>query len=308
MNEQYTPKRCVFECTLACNLSCRHCGSLAGEPRSDELSTAEAADLFEQLAKLGCEQLTLSGGEPLCRDDWPTLIEASARTGMKTGMISNGLVFDETAARRSQDSGLSGVAFSLDGLEAEHDFIRGKIGHFAKVIRAVDAAQDAGLRVGIITVVRRKNLGSLPTLHELLRDKGMVGWQVQLGTDMVCLRENRSLLLSRNELPRLEETLASLIDKGGLPIQTADTIGYFSALETKLRTDWKSDSFTGCKAGISLVGIESTRRPMRRRHSQHCCSVQRVAMTSVRPMRPRPKSTRPITPTPIPIRTRTRTP
>ena len=39
---RYRPKICVWEITLACNAHCIHCGSVAGEPRADELGTDEA--------------------------------------------------------------------------------------------------------------------------------------------------------------------------------------------------------------------------------------------------------------------------
>ena len=39
--------------TLACDLACRHCGSRAGRARPDELTTAEALNLVDQMADLG---------------------------------------------------------------------------------------------------------------------------------------------------------------------------------------------------------------------------------------------------------------
>ncbi|NVB81718.1 MAG: heme biosynthesis protein, partial [Kofleriaceae bacterium] len=42
----------VWEITLACDLACGHCGSRAGRARPDELSTAEALSLVDQLADL----------------------------------------------------------------------------------------------------------------------------------------------------------------------------------------------------------------------------------------------------------------
>ncbi|MBW2278846.1 MAG: radical SAM protein, partial [Deltaproteobacteria bacterium] len=73
ISEKYVPMRGVFESTLGCNLRCRHCGSRAGQARPDELTAAECADLFDQLAELGMRWLTISGGEPTTRQDWPAL-------------------------------------------------------------------------------------------------------------------------------------------------------------------------------------------------------------------------------------------
>ncbi|HMA94207.1 MAG TPA: radical SAM protein, partial [Polyangiaceae bacterium] len=61
----YLPRIAVWELTLRCNLNCRHCGSRAGRARDDELALNEALTLADDLAEMGCQFLTLSGGEPL---------------------------------------------------------------------------------------------------------------------------------------------------------------------------------------------------------------------------------------------------
>ena len=66
----WKPRSVVWELTLACNLRCGHCGSRAGRKLPDELGTAECLDLVGQLEALGCELITLSGGEPTLRADW----------------------------------------------------------------------------------------------------------------------------------------------------------------------------------------------------------------------------------------------
>src|SRR5438105_15141290 len=64
------PIYAVWEITLACDLACRHCGSRAGRERPDELTTAEALDLVDQIADLGVKEVTLIGGEAYLREDW----------------------------------------------------------------------------------------------------------------------------------------------------------------------------------------------------------------------------------------------
>ena len=47
------PDIVVWEITLKCNLKCLHCGSSAGEIRSDELTTEEAINLCRGLSEIG---------------------------------------------------------------------------------------------------------------------------------------------------------------------------------------------------------------------------------------------------------------
>ncbi len=61
------PRFCVWELTLLCNMRCLHCGSHAGTPREDELGLDDCFRVADQLADMGCQKVTLSGGEPAWR-------------------------------------------------------------------------------------------------------------------------------------------------------------------------------------------------------------------------------------------------
>ena len=76
------PVTIVWETTLACDLACQHCGSRAGRRRRDELTTAEALDLVEQIAELGARDVGLIGGEAYLRKDWLQIVAAVRAAGM----------------------------------------------------------------------------------------------------------------------------------------------------------------------------------------------------------------------------------
>jgi pyrroloquinoline quinone biosynthesis protein E len=88
---QRAPVAMLTELTHRCPLQCPYCSnptSLAR--RSDELSTAEWADIFRQAADLGVLQVHLSGGEPTARTDLPELIAAARECGLYTNLITAG--------------------------------------------------------------------------------------------------------------------------------------------------------------------------------------------------------------------------
>src|SRR5580700_10409500 len=84
------PIYAVWEVTLACDLACRHCGSRAGHGRPDELTTAEALDLVDQMADLGVKEVTLIGGEAYLRADWLEIIRKIRARGMICSTTSGG--------------------------------------------------------------------------------------------------------------------------------------------------------------------------------------------------------------------------
>ena len=86
----WKPRNCVWELTLACNLRCGHCGSRAGKVRPKEMSLDECLGVVDQLADMGCELVTLSGGEPTLKKGWDTIASAIHARGIYVNMVTNG--------------------------------------------------------------------------------------------------------------------------------------------------------------------------------------------------------------------------
>ena len=137
----YRPLVCVWEVTRACNSRCLHCGSSAGRPREQELSTAEAEGAIGELAALGCRTLALSGGEPLLRPDWPRLVATIRGRGMRAELMSNGLLVTEQLDA-VLDAGFVSVSLSVDGPAAVHDELRGS-GNLERVLEAASSLAAA---------------------------------------------------------------------------------------------------------------------------------------------------------------------
>ncbi len=253
------PRCCVFELTLACNARCTHCGSSAGEPRDDELSSTEALDVIEQLAGLGCESVTLSGGEPLLRKDWPELAGAVRRLGMRADLITNGLMVPELV-KAIAEAQFSSVTFSVDGPTEVHERLRNVSGGLCRLLKGARALAGHGVRVGAVTQVNKLNLDRLDDTHEILTANGFEAWQVQLTVPQGRAAEAGSgLCLAPRELPRLEAKLLELFAATPLLMQPADNIGYMSRNEPRFRAGnyAKSQVWTGCKAGLQVLGITS---------------------------------------------------
>jgi len=167
------PSLVSWNLTAACNLRCPHCYLDAGKRRSDELDTAEALRVVEELADAGVEMLVLTGGEPLLRPDLEELARRASARGILVVLGSNGVLLDEARAHRLAAAGIRGVALSLDATEAaRHDAFRGVAGAWAATMRALDACRQAGLETIVQTTLKSDNLGELDELVALARSKG----------------------------------------------------------------------------------------------------------------------------------------
>jgi radical SAM protein with 4Fe4S-binding SPASM domain len=255
----FKPRLAVWELTLGCNLRCRHCGSRAGSARKDELLLHEALRLCDELADLGCKFMTLSGGEPLMRRDWPIIAERLIDRGVTTGMISNGILWNDSVAKTVKTVGLESMAFSLDGLTESHEYQRRVPGQYKQVLDAIDSCKRHGLRVTAVTTINARNLPELEAVRELLAEHGVDRWQVQFATPTGNMANHRSLMMDPEDLLHAIPLIARMCRDGRTPkVYPGHDVGYYGEPEEALREPSSSIPFwTGCSAGCSVIGIES---------------------------------------------------
>jgi radical SAM protein with 4Fe4S-binding SPASM domain len=255
----WVPRICVWELTLACDAACLHCGSSAGAARRRELDTSEGTRLIADLAQLGCESVTFSGGEPLLRSDWPLLARAVREQNMRVEMISNGLGVEKQAAA-IVDAGLFAVTLSVDGPREVHDGLRGVPGALDRLLCGARALVRRGVRIAAVTQVNQRNLQELRTIRTLLVDAGFQGWQLQLTLPYGrAERRAHGLCLLPEQLPELEAEIVALRSQSDFFIQAADNIGYMSEREPLIRTapGQPTQFWVGCGAGLDVIGITS---------------------------------------------------
>jgi radical SAM protein with 4Fe4S-binding SPASM domain len=257
------PTSCFWEITDACNLRCLHCEADAGRRSADELTTAEALGVAARLQQLGCRSVHLTGGEPLVRDDWPVIARRLHELGLEVTLISNGTLIDAEVIRRMRQAGVSGLSISLDGEREVHDALRVPARSFPgsrydAAIRALGLAVGTGLKTAVITQVHRRNLRALARMYAGLAELAITVWQVQLCMPLGrALRHARDYLLTPEDLPELEETLAELVERSQLRIAVADNIGYYGRREPTLRGSVRATKsfWLGCLAGCRVLAL-----------------------------------------------------
>jgi MoaA/NifB/PqqE/SkfB family radical SAM enzyme len=260
MRPSAAPTVCVWEITLACNAACVHCGSRAGPARPDELDAREALELCDALADLGTREVTLSGGEPLLRPDWPEIAGRLAARGVRVDVISNGLALDDAAAKRMAEAGVAGATLSIDGDEAVHDELRGTPGGFRAAMRAARRLIDRGLPVGAVTQVNRRNIDRLSEVEALLAAAGFGGWQIQLTAPLGRGADRPDLLLPPSRVPEVIGFVLAAGRRGRIPVQAADNVGWMLRGEPEIRSLRRPTDrfFHGCAAGLSVIGVTSS--------------------------------------------------
>ncbi|MFH1127111.1 MAG: radical SAM protein [archaeon] len=240
----------VWEFTLKCNLRCSHCGSSAGTARPDELTTKECIKLCEDLAELGCSDVSLMGGEPFLRDDWTQIAQCITDLGMNLNFVSNGLLIDKYIDDIAKHNPKV-IGISLDGTEKTHDRIRGKIGAYKKAIDSIDMLIDRGIQTTAITTVSKMNFDELHAIKDVVYKKGC-NWQIQVA--MPFGNFDKKYLITKEEYYAVALFIASQRIKTSfddLPVIGAHCFGYHSKILPGCH-GWK-----GCTAGMKSIGITS---------------------------------------------------
>jgi radical SAM protein with 4Fe4S-binding SPASM domain len=250
-----------IETTLRCDQACVFCGSRAGRRGSEELTTSELVDIFEQAVKMGARSIDLTGGETYLREDWLDLLRAIRALGVESAIVTAGHGIDESVAKQAADAGLSRVAVSIDGPAEIHDSLRRTPNSYEHARRAVESFRNAGVPVSCNTQLNARNWRALPQLADVLVGAGLYGWQLQLMIPMGRASEVESLVLQPYEFLEIIPLVARVIERcaaEGLKIAPADNLGYFGPHEHWLRkTTSKRGHSVGCAAGVSLLGIDA---------------------------------------------------
>jgi radical SAM protein len=175
------PRRVYWELTRACDLSCKHCRANAIPCRDpQELTTKEICDTLDALAKGAAPHVILTGGDPLKRRDFFTIVTHTISLGLPCLVAPSAtpLLNGDTIAALAK-SGISAMSLSLDGsTPARHDDLRGVEGTFARTLEAAREIVEAGIPLQINTLVTEETQEDLPAIHRLVQEVGAERWSL----------------------------------------------------------------------------------------------------------------------------------
>jgi len=166
--------------TDRCDFRCIYCMAEhpAFLPKQDILSFEEIERLCAAFMRKGIERIRVTGGEPLVRRNVISLFERLGgwigAGGLKElTLTSNGSQLPQLA-RKLAGAGVKRINVSLDTLDAAKFRSITRWGELDGVLRGIDAAQDAGLKVKINTVALKDvNEFEIPAILQWAHGKGM---------------------------------------------------------------------------------------------------------------------------------------
>ena len=245
-----------LELTHRCNLACLHCGSDCTADRS-------TPDLpFDNIVRVMTEvageydphkiTIILSGGEPLA---YPRVFELGQRLTeleFPWGMVTNGWAWGDRAFELARRARMASVTVSLDGLEAEHDWLRGRQGSFTRATHTIRRLVDEDFvqAMDVITCANQRNLDHLDEVHDLLVELGSPGWRLFTISPIGRAPEIPELFLTPDQYHELMRKILRWRKDSPMEVALSES-GYLGpCLEHQVRPH---DHF--CVAGIRVAGI-----------------------------------------------------
>ena len=218
--ERLHPLRSLFwECTLRCNMHCRHCGSdCKVQPDVPDMPAEDFLKAIDSLTPHVDPHKTfiiITGGEALLRNDLEEVGLALYRRGYPWGVVTNGYLLDAKRLESLMAAGMHSVTVSLDGLEGDHNWLRQHDGSYGKATEAIKllAAQDEVLW-DVVTCVNPHNIGRLAEFRDYLMGLGVRSWRLfsifpmgraSKNTDLQLTDEQFQCLLNFIEEERTKE-------------------------------------------------------------------------------------------------------
>ena len=251
--EKNHPLRQLFwECTLRCNLSCRHCGSDCRKVSAvPDMPLEHFLPVLDDVAAMTDPARVLVntvGGEPLVRPDIVDCGRAITSRGFLWGFVTNGVLLTPELLTQLLDAGLRTVAISLDGLEGEHNWLRGN--SYQGAMRAISLLTTTrGLAWDVITCVNRRNFATLRALKQHLIKAGVRKWRIFTIFPQGRAKINDELFLSPKEYAHLMQFIAEARKEGSINLSYSCE-GFLGDFEGEVR-----DHIYRCDAGTMVASV-----------------------------------------------------
>ena len=210
-----------WECTLRCNMRCRHCGS------DCKISTVHPDMPFADFEKVLLRVrevydphkllIILSGGEPLMRDDLAACGRRIKSLGFPWGLVSNGLLMTDARIDELLASGMRTDSGEI----------------------AFDA----------VTCVNRRNSPRLEEIKEYLISLGLRQWRIFTVFPVGRAATDPQLQLDNSQYRALMDFIVSTRREGRIHLSYGCE-GFLGPYEGRVR-----DHLFSCQAGLTIASV-----------------------------------------------------
>jgi len=163
----------IFDSTYRCNAKCSYCDiptfAQSLHQGEGEISVGDVQNLLKSKYMKSLFRFSISGGEPLLREDIKELLTLVLENARCVSLVTNGLLPQKLKETISQiDVSRLGLAVSLDAVGEKQDEVMKVPGAFKQIEKTLQVASsvDLGFRMIAFTITPH-NFGEIPKVGEL---------------------------------------------------------------------------------------------------------------------------------------------
>ena len=192
----------------------------------------------------------VSGGEPLMREDILKCGRTIYNLEVPWSMVSNGRLMTPKKIDQLLAAGIHSLTISLDGFEAEHNWMRGSKDGFSYASKAVEIlANEPSIKFDVVTCVNNRNYESLEQFKEYLISLGLKNWRLFTVFPVGRAAQDPELQLSNERFRGLMEFIKKTRKEGRIHVNYACE-GFLGEYEGEVR-----DNLYACQAGLTVASV-----------------------------------------------------
>lgn len=233
-----------LEVTKRCNALCNFCDYWREE------TTSELKDYVPVVKKLKPLSVSLTGGEPLLREDL-ALVIASLRKSFSflfISLITNGSLLTVERGLELWKAGLDELSISLDYLDERHDRDRGIEGLSEHILSVASSLRAAGVNLCFNVVIRS---GNYREVDKILFRASKMGIKVSLSTYNCWRIGNEDHMIPKDDLLALEGIIAEVKHLK----KQRDTLTTSEYYLDRIPEFFEKRGIPGCTAGLNWIQV-----------------------------------------------------
>lgn len=248
----------LFKLTNMCNSNCIYCSHAIGRQPQEEKYTVShdiVIRTIKEAAEMGVQAISVSGGEPLLREDIVDIIRTIVDYKMIPVLLTNGLLLDKYWDILGE-AGLRYIVISLDSVNKNiYETQRGA--NFERALSGIDAAMKLREKYGdaeihVSAVLTENNHEDFMQLVDFMRER-----KIKVQVIPYHKRENDIKDYSIKEQNRISELTHKLIEIKKESQTIANSIGFLRHLPDFFCKGKTIPEDFVCKVGYTNLCIDA---------------------------------------------------